>query len=52
MPLYVKLLRNHFVDKVIALSEDRIINSNILKQGLQTNVGEVKLCDKVKPQMK
>lgn len=51
MPHYIKLLRNHFLDKGLALGDGTIITTDIIKEILEKDNAEIKLCHKLKPQL-
>ena len=51
MPHYLKLLRNHFLDKGFQLGDGTIIDSSIVREVLEKDKGEIKLCYKLKSQM-
>lgn len=51
MPHYLKLLRKHFRNKGFKLNDGTIINANIIREVLEKDTGENKLCYKLKPQM-
>ena len=46
-----KIIKNHFLDKEFLLGDEAIINSNIVKEVLEKDEGEIKMCYKHKTQM-
>ncbi|KFM70956.1 Transposable element P transposase, partial [Stegodyphus mimosarum] len=45
----LKLLRNHFLDKGFILEDGTVLNVDIIKEVLNRDSGEIKLCHKLKP---
>lgn len=51
MPHYIKLLRNHFLDKGLLLANGTDVSLQILQEVLSNGIGEVKLCHKLNPSL-
>ncbi|KFM76880.1 Transposable element P transposase, partial [Stegodyphus mimosarum] len=47
----IKLLRNHFLDKGFILGNGIIINKDVIYEVFNKDIGEIKLCYKLKPQV-
>lgn len=48
-PHYLKILRNHFIDHGLVLQDGSVLEAEIIKEVLEKDSGEMKLCHKLLP---